>query len=118
MLSESELNDLRETLLPYSNTLAQTVSSVIDQDISNYPVFILHKNDEEIGIGLSVIAGDNNSKGWFVNISTLEELAAKQVIAMEKVTYFTDIYKKNKGTFCCFVWINGNAQVIFIPMSK
>ena len=88
MLSEKELNDLRQELLPFLPLLEKTAESVRDQDISNYPIFVLYQQEENAGLGIPVVAADSASTPWSVNVSTLEELATKKVVAMENVERF------------------------------
>lgn len=115
MLIEKELHQLREDLLAYFPLLETTASSVQDQDISNYPVFVLYQQEENAGLGIPVVAGSTENTPWSINVSTLEELATKKVVAMENVERFTSVYKTNPEALCCLVWNEGAAQIVFIP---
>jgi len=115
MLSEKELHQLRELLLPYLPLLEKASESVRDQDISNYPIFVLYQQEENAGLGIPVVAADAENVAWSINVSTLEELATKKVVAMENVERFTAVYKSNPDALCCLVWNGGAAQIVFIP---
>lgn len=115
MLSEKGLHDLKKQLHPYLLLLVKTANTIKDQDISNYPVFVVYQEEEAAGLGIPVVAAEATKEGWSVNASTLEELAAKKVVAMENVERFTTVYKTNEGAICCLVWHEGNAQFVFIP---
>ncbi|WP_020536406.1 hypothetical protein [Lewinella cohaerens] len=115
MLSEKGLHDLKKQLHPYLLLLVKTANTIKDQDISNYPVFVVYQEEEAAGLGIPVVAAEATTEGWSVNASTLEELAAKKVVAMENVERFTTVYKTNEGAICCLVWHEGNAQFVFIP---
>lgn len=115
MLSEKELHELRQVLLPYLPLLEKAAASVQDQDISNYPIFVLYQQEENAGLGIPVVAGTPENTGWSVNVSTLEELATKKVVAMENVERFSSVYKTNPQALCCLVWNGGAAQIVFIP---
>ncbi len=115
MLSENELKILQQQLQPILPLIAQAADVIIDQDVSRYPVFIVSKSLEDIGLGLPVVPGTTNAGDWSVNASTLEELAAKQVVAMEKVDQFRSIYKSNSPSLCMLVWREGPAQFAFLP---
>lgn len=115
MLSEKGLHSLKKQLHPYLLLLVKTANSIRDQDISNYPVFVVYQEEEAAGLGIPVIAAEATTEGWSINASTLEELAAKKVVAMENVERFSSVYKTNEGAICCLVWHEGNAQFVFIP---
>ncbi|MGH1433935.1 MAG: hypothetical protein ACRBG0_05705 [Lewinella sp.] len=115
MLSEKGLHGLKKQLHPYLLLLVKTANSIRDQDISNYPVFVVYQEEEAAGLGIPVVAAEAPTKGWSINASTLEELAAKKVVAMENVERFSSVYKTNEGAICCLVWHEGNAQFVFIP---
>lgn len=118
MLSEKDLQQLKEQLSPYLSLMTNTAQAILDQDISNYPIFIVYQEEENAGLGLPVVAADMKTVAWSVNISTLEELAAKKVVAMENVERFTSVYKTNPTSLCCLVWQEGNAQFVFIPRTE
>ena len=115
MLSEKGLHGLKKQLHPYLLLLVKTANSIRDQDISNYPVFVVYQEEEAAGLGIPVIAAEATTEGWSINASTLEELAAKKVVAMENVERFSSVYKTNEGALCCLVWHEGNDQCVFIP---
>ncbi|MEL6832563.1 MAG: hypothetical protein AAFP77_06210 [Bacteroidota bacterium] len=118
MLSEKELHQLRQVLVPYLPLLEKTAESVMDQEISNYPVFVLYQQEENASLGIPVVAADAEKASWSINVSTLEELATKKVVAMENVERFTSVYKTNTQALCCLVWNGGSAQIVFIPGTK
>ena len=115
MLSEKGLHGLEKQLQPFLLLLVKTANAIMDQDISNYPVFVVYQEEEAAGLGLPVIAAEATPDKWSINVTTLEELAAKKVVAMENVDRFTSVYKTNEGAICCLVWHEGNAQFVFIP---
>lgn len=115
MLDAQKLNALQEVLRPFLPLIAKAADAIVDQDISNYPIFVVYQEEEQAGLGLAVVAGTVENDHWSVNISTLEELATKQVVAMEKVDSFRKIYQSNPNSLCWLVWQNGAAQIVFVP---
>jgi len=115
MLTEKRLHELKAQLQPHQALLTQTIQSVRDQDISNYPIFVVYQEEEVLGLGLPVIAAAATKDQWAVNISTLEELVAKNVMAMENVERFSAVYKSNNSALCCLVSSEGQSQIVFIP---
>ena len=114
MLTEEKLHELKTQLQVHLPLLGKTAEAITDQDISNYPVFVAHQAGEEFGLGLPVIA-THDDLPWSINVSTLEELASKQIVAMEKVESFTALYKTHPNDLCLLVWNDGAAQFVFLP---
>ena len=115
MLDAEKLNALQKALQPFLPLLAKASDAIVDQDISNYPIFVVYQKEEETGLGLAVVAGTAENDHWSVNVSTMEELATKQVVAMEKVDSFRKIYQSNANSLCWLVWQKGTAQIVFVP---
>ena len=104
---------LEKVFKPYKNKMAQAAQTIVEQDISKYPIFVAAKQTVELGIPL--IPPGEIREGWAINASTLEEFYAKQLILTEKVDDFRDLYKKHSGDLCIFVFDENNANFIFIP---
>ncbi len=115
MTPEESLQQLQHALRPYLPLMGNAAESVRDQDISNYPVFAVFPHNGEVGVGLPLVDGTDSSHGWSVNVTTLEELAAKTVVAMENVERFTAVYKTHPDALCCLTLHEGAAQFVFIP---
>lgn len=115
MLSEKALQELQHQLQPYLLLLVKTANAISDQNISNYPVFVVYQEEEAAGLGLPVVAAEATKDGWSINATTLEELATKKVVAMENVERFIPVYKSNEGAICCLVWQEDDARFVFIP---
>lgn len=102
---ESELNIFKRVMREASDT-------IINENVSNYPIFIVHQQEIEIGIP---IAEKGKVKGnWSINASTMEEMISKNIIQEEKIDSFKTIYKSTKTHICCFVLSELGAQFIFI----
>ncbi len=104
---------LEKIFKPYKNTMAEAAQTIVEQDISKYPIFVAAKQSVELGIPL--IPSGEIIEGWAINASTLEEFYAKQLILTEKVDDFRDLYKRHAGELCIFVLDENNANFIFIP---
>jgi len=116
MFSEKELQQVKEELQPLLPIMKKAATSIKDEEISNYPVFIVYKEDEEIGLGIPLLDENQMKENWGVNASTLEELATKKVVAMENVERFCDIYKTHPNSICFLVWNKNGAQIVFLPL--
>ena len=104
----------QEEVKPYLNMLRDASRTIIDQEVSSYPIFIFHVDDVEIGIELT--NADLIKGNWSVRASTLEEFASRRLIEGEKLEDFKNTYKDAEKYFCLFVIEpDQSAQFIFIP---
>jgi hypothetical protein len=116
MVQEEILYELKKGLTSYMPLLGKMADEVVGQGVSVYPIFVAFKGQQEVGLGLPVIqAEEGRLFDWTIHISTLEELASRQVIGMEKVDNFRIIYKDAAEQLCFLVWDAGQASFAFIP---
>ena len=112
MEKESYL-DLEKEIRPYVNMMGQASESIINQDISTYPIFVLHQT--QIPFGLPLVERETLGGQWSVHASTLEEFVTKQLIQEDKVDDFKSVYKDPKTYICIFVIQAETANFIFLP---
>ena len=93
---------LEEALKPYFELMEQAAETIVDQDVSLYPLFVVHQ-EEEVSLGIPLVQPEPEANGWAINISTLEELATKKIVLMEKVDEFREVYNEHEAYFCLFV---------------
>lgn len=98
--------------MPYRQVMAQAVDSILDQEVSKYPVFVVHQHEVEIGVPLVTAEADNK---WSIHASTLEEFVSKQIVEEERIDSFIDVYKDPREQFCLFVLSELGANFIFLP---
>jgi len=91
-----QYKEIDNTLAPYWHLLGQAVDTVMDQEVSKYPILVIQDGALELGIPL--IEKDT----IVIHVSTLEEFAARQVIPIEKVEDFKSTYKDPRYHFCFF----------------
>lgn len=104
---------LEKELSPYKALLAKAAETIRDQDVSNYPIFVFHKG--ELDIGLELVAPSENHIGWLVNASTLEEFVARQIVnGQERIDEFRATYKQHDQHFCLFVLSELGHNFIFL----
>ena len=113
MTKEKQLNDLKVALNPYFPVMAKASDAVLDQEVSEYPIFVL--TNEIAHIGIPLIDEITSLNSWSMNMSSLEEFSTKQVIQAGKVDDFMGIFKDPKSYFCLFVVEQGGANFVFIP---
>lgn len=107
------LEQLETDLKPFKKMMGEAIDVIIDQDVSKYPILVVHQMTAEIGIPL-IVSGENNSL-WSVHASTLEEFATKQIVEMSKVDFFIKNYKSPQRYLCMFVLSEIGATFVFMP---
>jgi len=113
MAAPEQFEQLREEMKPYAKALAQAAVIILEQDISSFPVFVVHQHTLDIGI--NIVDKEKVEGNWSVNASTLEEFVTKQIIAPEKVDDFKLVYKNHEDELCLFVLSELGANFIFLP---
>ena len=104
---------LEEDLRRYRKALIGALEIMLDQEISNYPIFIVHQ--QELEMGVKVIEASENTGIWSVHASSLEEFVVKQIIDENKIEEFKKIYKEHSDNLCLFVLSEIGAKFIFYP---
>ncbi len=112
MNDEKIAYQIEAELQEYIKLLDEASQTVVNQNVSNYPIFVLSKADIELGVGIS---STPTNAGWIIKISTLEEFSARQVIQREKIEGFKSIYKDPSQFFCLFVHDGETARFVFMP---
>ncbi|MFM8448761.1 MAG: hypothetical protein ACKOAY_01525 [Haliscomenobacter sp.] len=113
MSVSEDFSRLENELRPFLPILGQAADTVIDENVSSYPIFVASQLEIELGI-LLIPRMENRSK-WFIHASTLEEMSAKKVIQEDKVNSFRQIYKNAREYVCLFVLSDLGAKFIFLP---
>lgn len=107
---------LKKELSPYLKTLQKAAEVIQTQEVSIFPIFVIHQHTVDIGINIvdrEAVKGD-----WSVNASTLEEFVTKQILSPEKVEDFKLVYKNHDGEICLFVLNDLGANFVFLPVEK
>lgn len=104
---------LEQDLRRYRKALKQALEVMLDQEITSYPIFILHQ--QQLAMGVPVIEAPEASGEWSVHASSLEEFVLKNLIQQEKLEEFRKVYESHAGHICLFVLSELGAQFIFLP---
>ncbi len=111
MIPTDKIFALQSQLQPYKTLLGQAADVIVNENVSKYPIFVVHQQELEMGIPL--IAAGSQFK-WSVNASTLEEFVTKDIIYQEKAQDFINTYKDPELHLCLFVLSELGAQFIFL----
>lgn len=104
---------LEEDLKDYNSFMGQTADAVLDAELSSYPLFVIHQ--EELDLGVLLVDHEKSNSKWSIQSSTLEVLAAKKLIAMDKVDRFRQIYKDPRHFLCLLVLGKMGPSFVFLP---
>ncbi len=107
---------LERDLKVFKPVLSKAADTVINEDVSKYPIFVVHQHQVDMGIPL-IVMEENQSK-WSINVSTLEEFVTKQIIQIDKIDEFRKVYKEAEGELCLFVLSELGATFIFLPKTE
>jgi hypothetical protein len=115
-MNTSNYLQLEKELAAYIDVLSSAADVILDQEISLYPIFVVHK--EEMEIGVPVIQKENRMDSWSVQASSLEEFVSKQLIEPNKLDSFKTIYKDPAKHLCLFVVSSLGANFIFLKRNN
>lgn len=107
---------LEKDLKGYRPMFKNAIDAIIEQDVSNYPIFVAHHDNSLLGIPL--LDNGQSKTNWSFSASTLEEFAAKRIIEMSKVEDFKQVYKNPKKFICVFILDEAISQFIFYPIHE
>ncbi|MDZ4749276.1 MAG: hypothetical protein SH808_12375 [Saprospiraceae bacterium] len=113
MKKEVYLEQFAEEVNHYHGLMQEAFEGVIDEGVSNYPVFIFHQ--QEVSVGLPIVDRHQIAGEWSVNISTLEEFYIKGLVVIEKVEEIKAKIIGHPPQYCCLVLVEGKGSLIFLP---
>lgn len=109
--------ELQNDVKPHLGPLGTAAETVRDQDVSNYPILFAYgglENEQAPGLFVLEIP-TNRGIRWRVNVSTLEELVAKQIITTERIDPFRKVYKEKTDMLCFLIVDEEGARFGFVP---
>jgi len=98
----------------YKKAMSQATDTILDQDVSKYPIMVAHQQELELGIPI-VTQKTFPAGNWDIHASTLEEFSSKQIISQEKIQNFRGTYKSPNDFICVFVLSELGANFLFLP---
>lgn len=110
MDTERRLNKIKKDLEQYHTVMDKASDELVNQEITKYPIFIVSPQSIDLGIPLNGQESKMN-----LNISTLEELATKNVVKKERVKSFIEIYKNPNDYYCLFIIDTLGPKFVFTP---
>jgi hypothetical protein len=108
----SEILGLLEVTLKKNKAwFLKTIQTIRDENVSNYPILIAYPSFTDLDVGLPIKEEEQLS----FNATTLEELAMKKIVNLEKVDEFRKLYKEKQDSFCIFLLQKPAPQFVFVP---
>lgn len=113
---DNYLHTFGEDINHYHDLLQEAFSGVINEGVSNYPVFIFHQ--QEVNVGLLIADRHEVAGHWSVNLSTLEEFYIKGLVTIEQVEEIKSKITGQPPQYCCLVLAEGQGSIIFLPREE
>ena len=107
---------LQQDIQPHRPLLDRAAMTVRDEGVSNYPIFVAYAgaDTEKVpGIFVTEVITDRELV-WTINVTTLEELVAKQVIDRARVDPFRKVYRENADGSCFLIIDGAGARFGFV----
>ena len=110
---EEQYRKLVQEIKPFLSLLSQASEAILQQEVSSYPIFILHQS--QVALGVQLVDREESSSPWSVQVTTLEELVAKNVVNLDKLEAFRRVYKDPTAYFCLLMLTDDRASFLFLP---
>lgn len=116
MAKRGNLFSIEKVIERQSEHFLQIRTMLIEQKISNYPIFIFQKPSQTV-LGRKIIDQTQNSEKWNIFVSHLEELYSKKIIVQDKLEDFQFQYKNNHDKYCILLIENeDDYSFLFTPI--
>lgn len=105
--------EIEQKLQAWVPALSQAADTIMVQDVSRYPIFVVADELVEVGIAMAEPDGDSP---WHIRASTLEEFVARNLVENEKLEKFREVYKDPRSFICVFIVMTQvGATFAFLP---
>lgn len=116
-IDESEkalLKSINDDVQLIGDYLREVSAGITENKISNYPIFVVHK-EEYIPLGKMIINAEMTKTNWSFNASFAEDLVSKEVLQADRFEDFKKVYKEKTNHACLFVLSEALQKFIFSP---
>lgn len=110
---DSPLISLKKDIEFYKDTLQEVATEIRIEGISEYPIFIAHQH--EVNLGEMILDRNELGTSWTIQASTYEEFAEKGIIQANKKDTFLQNYKSADDFICLFVVVPEGANFVYFP---
>lgn len=109
---KKQIKELNEDLALHKLMIKNIAMVIIEEEVSNYPIFVAHREDD-LDLGKPLIYRNENENNWNINVSHLEEFVNKNIINEAMVENFKTVYKNAEQYMCLFVIENEAVNFMF-----
>ena len=96
--------------------LQELSKRIIEEEISEYPIFIASRN--WVDIGKPIVNREEMELNWYFYVSVLEDFNRKKLIPAQNIEQFKETYGDAEEKSCIFTIVGTNANFIFIPYKE
>ena len=107
------LAQVDEALARYSQVIDAAIDTVLDQQVTDYPILVFQRV-AEVELGVALIE-DAKPGDWGIRITTLEELAGKNLLLPERIEEFRKVFTNARQRYCLFVLSEEGVRFAFRP---
>lgn len=112
-LNPTVLESIQNDVAQVGDSLRMIAQRVIEEGISEYPVFIAAQ--EWVDLGKPIFDRDSVQLNWFFNASILEDFVRKNIVTADRVKDFQRAFGDPNERACIFVITPEVQQFIFVP---
>ena len=113
---EVKLKMLEADIKTLGEVLKDAAETIVNQNVSNYPIFVAHRY--ALNMGIELIDREKMNTNWSFNASTLEEVVTKNIVSRDKLDDFREIYKSPADFVCVFVVDETMSEFVFYPYEE
>ena len=110
------LTDVKNTLDFFNDSIKEVSLDIINNKISEYPVFIAH--EDRINLGEFLFDKEEFDMNWHISVTTLEQLVELDIVKNERQGDFKKVYKPPTTHICLLLISEKGANFIFKPFGK
>lgn len=107
------LESLQNDVALVGEHLKEIATRVVDDKISDYPVFVAAQ--EMVDIGKPIFDRDTVTLNWFFNASILEDFIRKKLVSQNNLNRFKQVFGNPKEKACIFVITEQEGRFVFVP---
>ncbi len=113
-LSENPaLEAIRSDILIIGPTMRAFSQHVINEEISQFPVYVAFQ--DVVSIGKPFLTKENDHLNWHYNVSILEEFVKRGVVEKDKLEDFIETFGDPEERACIFVVLPAQGGFVFVP---
>ena len=107
------LEAIRSDIRIIGSTMRAFSIHVIEEDISQFPVYVAYQ--DAVSIGKPFLSKENDHLNWHYNVSILEEFVKRGVVEKEKLEDFIETFGDPEERACIFVILPEQGGFVFVP---